>query len=147
MWTRSLLPRLFTSRQWHLHWDFHVICRCWGEIAGPEIAAHARPNIIRHRTLWIAVDDSAWLHHLQLLKPQLLKRINDLLQDRQLEDMRFVMQPDLPDLQEEAVPTQPPAQPITAETQRRIRELTASLADDDARHALQRLWLRFRQNS
>ena len=45
----------------------------WSELVGAKIAQRTRPDGIRDRTLWVEVATSAWLHELNLLRPQLLK--------------------------------------------------------------------------
>jgi hypothetical protein len=47
----------------------------WAEIAGPQIAAHTRPDYIRFKKLYLIVENSVWLQHLTFLKPALLEKI------------------------------------------------------------------------
>jgi hypothetical protein len=51
----------------------------WSELVGPKIAQRTRPDGITDRTLWVEVATRAWLHELNLLRPQLLKGLIEAL--------------------------------------------------------------------
>jgi len=51
----------------------------WAELVGPKIAQRTRPDGVSDRTLWVEVANSAWMHELTLLKPQLLRGLRERL--------------------------------------------------------------------
>src|SRR5262249_27063078 len=51
----------------------------WSELVGAKIAQRTRPDGITDRVLWVEVATSAWLHELNLLRPQLLAGLRDRL--------------------------------------------------------------------
>jgi hypothetical protein len=51
----------------------------WSELVGPKIAQRTRPDGITDRVLWVEVATSAWLHELNLLRPQLLRGLLERL--------------------------------------------------------------------
>ncbi len=59
----------------------------WDEVVGPQIAAHARPARIRDEVLEVRVDQAVWMQQLQLLKPKLLARLNERLDDQAIRDI------------------------------------------------------------
>ncbi len=62
----------------------------WADLVGPKIAQRTRPDGINERVLWVEVATSAWLHELNLLKPQLLKGLNERLgTPRLFDEIRF----------------------------------------------------------
>jgi hypothetical protein len=62
----------------------------WAELVGPKIAQRTRPDGVNERVLWVEVATSAWLHELNLLKPQLLKGLNERLgMPRLFDEIRF----------------------------------------------------------
>ena len=62
----------------------------WAELVGPKIAQRTRPDGVNDRVLWVEVATSAWLHELNLLKPQLLKGLNERLgEPRLFDEIRF----------------------------------------------------------
>jgi predicted nucleic acid-binding Zn ribbon protein len=62
----------------------------WGELVGPKIAQRTRPDGVTDRILWVEVATSAWLHELNLLRPQLLASLQDRLGAPTLfDDLKF----------------------------------------------------------
>lgn len=62
----------------------------WSELVGAKIAQRTRPDGITDRVLWVEVATSAWLHELNLLKPQLLRGLTERLgQPRLFDEIRF----------------------------------------------------------
>jgi hypothetical protein len=62
----------------------------WVELVGAKIAERTRPDGITDRLLWIEVATSAWLHELNLLKPQLLAGLLERLgEPRLFDDIKF----------------------------------------------------------
>ena len=62
----------------------------WAELVGAKIAQRTRPDGVTDRVLWVEVATSAWLHELNLLKPQLLKGLNERLgEPRLFDEIRF----------------------------------------------------------
>lgn len=61
----------------------------WQEIAGEEIASHAWPISIQRGVLLLAVNSPVWSHHLMMLKPVLLEKINTFLNEKLVYDIRF----------------------------------------------------------
>jgi predicted nucleic acid-binding Zn ribbon protein len=49
----------------------------WVELVGPKIASRTRPDGITDRVLWVEVATSAWLHELNMLRPQLLAGLHE----------------------------------------------------------------------
>jgi predicted nucleic acid-binding Zn ribbon protein len=47
----------------------------WGEVVGPDIAAHARPVAVRDGTLVVEADDPTWASQLKWLGADLLRRL------------------------------------------------------------------------
>ena len=62
----------------------------WTELVGPKIAQRTRPDGIFERTLWVEVANSAWMHELNLLKPQLLRGLRERLGEPAVfDELRF----------------------------------------------------------
>ncbi len=57
----------------------HRLRERWAEVVGDQIAAHAQPDQIRFRKLYLAVDSPAWMQELAFLKPTLLEKVNAAL--------------------------------------------------------------------
>jgi hypothetical protein len=59
----------------------------WDEVVGPQIAARTRPERIRDGVLEVCVDQPTWMQQLQLLKPQILAKLNARLGDAPLREI------------------------------------------------------------
>jgi len=53
----------------------HYLSNSWLEICGANIAKHSKPNRIERGILFVNTDSSAWSHNLLMMKPQLLGKI------------------------------------------------------------------------
>ncbi len=53
--------------------------RAWAEAVGDYIAAQAKPVSERAGTLTVACTTASWAHELDLMAPDLTKRLNELL--------------------------------------------------------------------
>jgi predicted nucleic acid-binding Zn ribbon protein len=53
----------------------------WGEIVGPELAAHTQPDAFADGELAVTADSTAWATQVRLLAPQLVRRLNAELGD------------------------------------------------------------------
>jgi hypothetical protein len=51
----------------------------WDAVVGAQIAARARPVRIREGVLEVRVEQAVWMQQLQLMKPQILSRLNERL--------------------------------------------------------------------
>ena len=119
-----------------------TVAKEWGQIVGPIIAKHSRPDRITYANrerhsglLHLRVDHSAMATELQHLEPQLLERINGYFGFKAVAKMRYIHGPlaDVPAANTSAAPrSAPPQNPIVAQ------EVT-TIADPELREALNRL--------
>ncbi len=61
----------------------------WKTIAGTFVASHTWPTGIRFHTLYVAVENSVWLHQLTYLKATLLEKIQSETKEIELQDIIF----------------------------------------------------------
>ena len=112
----------------------------WEACVGPQIAAQARPLRLRDGILEVRVSQPVWMQQLQLLKPQLLNKINQRLEGSPLKDI-YLKRGSLkaaPD--EETLPTIEWKKIALNDKERSgIETATEALKDDEIRHSLQRL--------
>ncbi len=47
----------------------------WGDIVGPDIAAHAQPTGIEGGVLRVTVDDPAWVTHLRWMQSEVVEAL------------------------------------------------------------------------
>jgi hypothetical protein len=110
----------------------------WDDVVGPQIAAHARPHKIRGSVLEVCVDQPAWMQQLQLMKPQILKKLNTQLGEAEIKEI-FLKKGKLPPPMEEE-PTAPPAWKkvnLDREEKARIHGIVAAIEDPELRQRLE----------
>lgn len=112
----------------------------WDEVVGPQIAARARPSKIRGSILEVCVDQPAWMQQLQLMKPQILKKLNDQLGEGEIKEI-FLKKGKIPPRIETA--TAPPpawkAARLEPKEKQEIADMLAVIEDPDLRARLERM--------
>lgn len=66
----------------------------WPERVGEKIAAVTRARSVAERTLFVEVRSSAWLMELNMMKGQILDRLNRDRDEAPLEKLVFVLSPE-----------------------------------------------------
>ena len=61
----------------------------WDSAVGETIATNAQPEAFKGKLLLVNVASSAWMHHLQFLKKEIIKNINDALGETLVEEIKF----------------------------------------------------------
>jgi hypothetical protein len=65
------------------------IVSIWPKIAGINLAKRVMPLKIAGKILYLTVETSAWMEELKYMKEDILKKINNELQDKAVEDIIF----------------------------------------------------------
>ena len=127
----------------------HDIWRIWPSVVGPQIARHAQPYSVWQGRLIIHVTDSIWLHHLSMMRHQLVKALNERLTPAEIREM-VLRVGEVPVAPIGPSPSQPLSAPTSGVDPARIAEIEnalASLGDAPFREALRCLWLRASQEA
>jgi hypothetical protein len=113
----------------------------WDEVVGPQIAAHTKPEKIRDGILEVSVDQPVWMQQLQLLKPQLLNKLNARLGDGALRDL-FLKRGQITLRAATAAAARGPAwrkETLTPDEEATLATLLATVTDDELRRHLREL--------
>jgi len=92
----DLMPQVIRTRLGSRYWDFYLLSCEWEKIVGEHIAARARPAWIKKNTLWLHVNAPVWSQEIQLIKPELLGKIQDRFPDTVIQDIRCLHKPAAP---------------------------------------------------
>lgn len=103
----------------------------WPQAVGPEIARLTRPRSQQGGTLFVEVRDSTTAHHLTLQRHHFLKRLNELLGEERVTEIRFSVG------SVRAPAPVPQAPPLPAPDRERARELVRDVGGDLKDVALQ----------
>ena len=65
----------------------------WEEAVGEVIAANTRPAAFKGDLLIVNAASSSWLQQLRFLKPDIIQKINHILEERAVQDIKFKIGP------------------------------------------------------
>lgn len=85
----QIIKQVLVKRKMWRQYRQYLIIDQWDRLVGEQIAAVTRARRIHHRVLWVGVSDSTWSYHLTLLKPQLIKKLNEYAGEKVVEDIYF----------------------------------------------------------
>ncbi len=67
----------------------YLVVDKWDEVVGSELSAVTKAESFSNGVLRVAVKDSVWAYHLTMLKPRLLKKINNNAGEDIVKDIFF----------------------------------------------------------
>ncbi len=109
----------------------------WDDVVGPQIARHAQPLRIRDSILEVRVENATWMQQLQLLKPKILKELNENLDGETLTDIFWKRGKVEREVEEVTVDHDLPE--LTKSQKEEIDDLTAEIRDIDLQQRLKKL--------
>jgi predicted nucleic acid-binding Zn ribbon protein len=65
-----------------------LVQEAWPAVAGPAIAAAARPTSERDGVLTLTCEAAVWAHELDMLAPELIARLNSALREHTITALR-----------------------------------------------------------
>jgi predicted nucleic acid-binding Zn ribbon protein len=63
----------------------------WGSIVGEKISAKTKPDGVKRGVLRVLVESSSWMNELQLIKPELMTKIENRFGKNKIRDIRFCL--------------------------------------------------------
>jgi len=124
----------------------HQVFSLWSEVVGPKICHHAQPIHVRGGRLFVAVEDSMWLHQLNFLKHQILMELNRKLDKAAIYEIILRVGEVRPLLGQpkdgDPFPCRPQEE-LGAQQKERVRAILSPIKDQGCQEVLQRLLLRF----
>ena len=138
----SSLQELFTRKNWSTLWQTFTLARKWPEIVGKNIAQKSEPAYIQKDTLWVYVQSSVLMQHMQPQKLTLLEKINNLLPGADIQDIRWAMQPAKPATKAKESVKKTVSIP-DPEERNAFEAMASTVEDKKCREALESLWRTF----
>lgn len=141
-----LLANVFENRKWRSKLELHKVFEFWDRTVGEEIAAVARPSMIKGRdVLWVKVKDSIWMQQLHLQKILLLEKINMQLEGGKISDIRFQLDSSLsPAAEPETAPEKSKAVLLDKKKEQEFDNLIGSLKGEELKASLKSLWVKMK---
>lgn len=84
---QEAVQQLLNRKSWQGHVLASRVSLEWKEIVGPEIAARTRPERLAHGKLYIECEHDVWRTELQYLKPEILKRVAEVVGEGVVKDV------------------------------------------------------------
>ncbi|WP_020675367.1 DciA family protein [Geopsychrobacter electrodiphilus] len=115
----------------------------WDKVVGEQIARHARPLRIREKILEVRVDNPVWMQQLQMLKPQIIKKLHAELPNCDIDDIylrRGDLQPETTTASEPTIKWQ--TEKLSESEQIEIEESLTGLPENDLKNEMRRLFIR-----
>jgi len=142
----ELLGELLSRQGLEEKFEEYRVWLVWEACVGPQIAANATPLRLRDGVLEVRVSQPVWMQQLQLLKPQLLAKLNRQLDGAPLKDLYLKRGALKPTAGSDDSPGIPWRQVRLDETERAaIQAALEPLDDSELRNPLQRLMEKQRQ--
>jgi len=136
----NLLAALVTDRNWAKALNRHRLFEFWEETVGRDIAAHARPKVIRKQVLQVEVTDSVWMQQLHLQKSSLLAALNRRIGEDDLTDIRFTLHYGA-NFSKPLPPKIPPPPPPDPVKMAEFEQFLVSIHDEEVRDSLRSIWI------
>ena len=89
----SIIERILDGRKPKSAAGIARVFQLWERAVGEVIAANAKPAAFKDKILLVHVNSSPWLHQLQFLKEDIIKKVNATLKDESIEDIKFKIGP------------------------------------------------------
>lgn len=119
-----------------------LLLNIWRGAVGPQIAAQTHPDRLKRGTLFVRVSAPVWLHQLQFLKEEILRKISELSGNADVKTLFFSIG-DIPSPRSGGgEPPASPLSPLPDRDRRMIRESLATVHDPELREILQRVMTR-----
>jgi hypothetical protein len=139
---RSLLRRIFTAHGLAEEFREQEPLFLWEKAVGEQVARLAKPLRVREGTIFVEVESHVLAQELNMLKEEYIRKINDLLGEERVRDIRFrVGGP----LRERVGATQASPLleevPLSAEEQEEIEHLVSDVEDKRLREALRAFFI------
>ncbi len=146
----SLLQKMMNQSELGHQLSRHQAWLIWDKLVGKQIAMRARPLRIRQGVLEVQVDHPVWMQQLQMLKPQILKRLATMAPHSGIEDIYLrqtskAVKTVTPLTKPE--PTTPAwlKEQISEEEQLSIEKKFSEIKDPELKEEMRRLYLRHTQ--
>ncbi|MFB3115324.1 MAG: DUF721 domain-containing protein [Nitrospirales bacterium] len=134
----SILQGLARSQGFDVRlWEYRLQTQ-WRDIVGEVLAAHTWPTRIRFRKLFIAVDNSVWLHQLTYLKSTLMEKIQSEAPDLYLRDIVFRIG-EIPEQKGDEPESKNVIPHVSAESLMTATEYTREITNEELRYSLTRV--------
>ncbi len=110
----------------------------WVNMVGSAIARHAQPRTLRGGKLLVIVDSPAWMQQLSLMKPEIIKKLNNNLGNDTIRDITLKLG-EIASLPAKFAEREQVPAIITQEEREMIAQSIHDVSDSEIREAIKRM--------
>ena len=89
----SIIPKVLRSCRLTSDEELLQIWDLWDHAVGKAISENARPAAFKGKLLLVHATSSTWIQHLQFLKKDMIKKVNEALGKNLVEEIKFKIGP------------------------------------------------------
>ncbi len=89
----NIINRVLKTYRYESDEDLAQVWSLWDSAVGETISKNTKPSAFKGKLLLVNVASSTWMHQLQFLKKNIIKKINDSLGKRLVEEIKFKIGP------------------------------------------------------
>jgi len=139
----EILPETLKMKSLHLPMKDRTLIDAWNRAVGPQIGAKAQADRLRDDVLYVRVASSVWMHELQFMKQDILSKLNGILGEMKVAQIRFFIgEVEAPRVQRAEPDVRMDDRDLKAEEKDYILETLAGVADPDLKDILQKTMTR-----
>ena len=135
----SRFQELFAHKNWAMIWQIYLLVQKWAVLVGKDVAKKSEPAYIQNDVLWVYVDSSVLMQHMQTQKLQLLRKVNEAITGVEVKDIRWAMQPARQVVETMHAQTRKIRKP-DPEEKKAFDAIASTVEDEQCRDALKKLW-------
>ncbi len=130
----EIISRVMTREVYEKRSRQGPIYDLWPQMVGELLAQKCRPVAVQRGVLVVQVDDSVWMHELQIQKYQILQRIWELVGEDEVSDIRWTAKgyrPLRPRRASRSTSPGRPPRPLTQDEGAWIEAVAAQVEDEE----------------
>ena len=85
----DILPNVMKTFRHRPDEQLLQVFEIWNRIVGESVSQNAQPSAFKGRLLLVEVNSSVWMHQLQFLKEDIIRKINETMGEDVVEDIKF----------------------------------------------------------
>ncbi len=142
----EIISRVMTREGYEKRSRQGPIYDLWPQVVGGLLAEKCRPIAIQKGVLIVQVDDSVWMHELQIQKYQILERLWELAGKDEVSDIRWTARGHRPPPHRHTRRTlspERPSRPLTPDERAWIEAVASQVQDGELGDIVRRVLMRY----
>ena len=85
----NILPNVMKTLRQDPEEQLLQVFEIWNQIVGESVSQNVQPRAFKGKLLLVEVSSSVWMHQLQFLKEDIVRKINETMGAEVVEDIKF----------------------------------------------------------